>query len=182
MHRLVPEGADPAAADPRHRRRRMLSSAVGGRRDTGSLAAKPAADTDGGPRNQMAKRSRGARPGQRRPAPRPAQRPAPQTATAPRPSNSLTAEEEARAAEIEAEIVAQDRAADEARARSRDRSRTNGEAGTRSRTREGSVLATRSAEEYTYVVRDVRRIVRVGGGLMVVLVALWLVLEVVKPF
>jgi hypothetical protein len=132
----------------------------------------------------MAKRSRGARPGQRRPGPRPAQRPAPTTVPAarPAPSTSLTAEEEARAAELEAQIVAQERAADEARARGRDRSRPSTDAPNRSRTREGSVLATRSAEEYTYVVRDVRRIVRVGGGLMLAMVALWLVLEVAKPF
>jgi hypothetical protein len=129
----------------------------------------------------MAKRSRGARPGQRRPAPRPAQRPATSTVPAVQPSTSLTAEEEARAAELEAQLVAQERAADDARSRNRDRGRTV-ETASRSRTREGSLLATRSIEEYAYVVRDVRRIVRVGGGLMLVMLVLWLVLEVIKPF
>lgn len=132
----------------------------------------------------MAKRSRGARPGRRRPVQRPTQRPgtvpSSPTSTA-RPSGVLTAEEEARAAELEAEVVAQERAADAARARTRDRSRVPA-ADPRTRGRDGSLLAARSAEEYTYVVRDVRRIVQVGGGLMAVLLALWFVLEVIKPF
>jgi hypothetical protein len=130
----------------------------------------------------MSKRSRGARPGRQRPQTRPApQRPA--TGTAPsigRPA-ALTAEEEARAAELESQIVAEERAADDARLRNRDRARTP-DAAPRGRTREGSLLANRAAEEYTYVVRDVRRIIQVGGGLLVVLLALWLVLEVIKPF
>jgi hypothetical protein len=133
----------------------------------------------------MAKRSRGARPGQRRPAQRPIQRPgavsSPITSATP-PSGVLTAEEEARAAELEAEVVAQDRATDAARARSRDRSRTPAANTLRPRGREGSLLATRSAEEYTYVVRDVRRIVQVGGGMIAILLVLWFVLEVIKPF
>jgi len=99
-----------------------------------------------------------------------------------RPSSALTAEEEARAAELEAEVVAEERAAEAARARSRDRSRIPAPAAPRTRSREGSLLATRAAEEYTYVVRDVRRIVQIGGGLMAVLVVLWFVLEVIKPF
>ena len=48
----------------------------------------------------------------------------------------------------------------------------------RSRTRESSILATRSAEEYTYVVRDVRRIATVGGGLVAVLFALFVIIDV----
>lgn len=130
----------------------------------------------------MAKRSRGTRPGQRRPAQRPAGRPGPSTAPAVRPSVSLTADEEARAAELEAQLVAQERAAEDARARSRDRGRNLFDAAPRTRTREGSLLATRSAEEYTYVVRDVRRIVRIGGSAMVAMFLLWIVLEVIKPF
>lgn len=130
----------------------------------------------------MAKRSRGARPGQRRPNQRPAQRPGGAPAPAVRPATSLTAEEEARAAELEAELVARDRAADDARSRSRERGRAPTEPAGRARTRDGSVLAARAAEEYTYVVRDVRRIVQVGGGLMLVMFVLWVVIEVVKPF
>ncbi len=79
-------------------------------------------------------------------------------------------------------MIAEERASDDARARSRDRGRIAIDAGVRGRTREGSLLATRATEEYTYVVRDVRRIVQVGGGLMVVMLVLWLVIEVVKPF
>ena len=133
----------------------------------------------------MAKRSRGARPGQRRPVQRPTQRPGAfpsRTTPTVRPSSTLTAEEEARAAELEAEVVAEERAAEAARTRSRDRSRIPAANTLRPRGREGSLLATRAAEEYTYVVRDVRRIVQVGGGLMAVLVVLWFVLEVIKPF
>lgn len=127
----------------------------------------------------MAKRSRGSRPGQRRPTQRSGQRPvAATTPPAPRPAGSLTPEEEARAAELEAQIVAQERAADQSR--SRDRSRSNGADASRVRTREGSLLATRAAEEYQYVVRDVRRIVQVGGGLMVLMFVLWLLIEVVN--
>jgi hypothetical protein len=132
----------------------------------------------------MAKRSRGAaRPGQRRPANRPPQRFQAARPAAPATSRAtgLTADEEARAAEIEAQMIAEERASDDARARSRDRGRVGADI-VRGRTRDGSLLATRAAEEYTYVVRDVRRIVQVGGGLMVVMLLVWLVLEVVKPF
>ncbi len=130
----------------------------------------------------MAKRSRGsARPGQR--PGRPAQRPA-RPATAVRPTagirpDTLTADEEARAAQLEADLVAEERAADVARSRVQDRRRTGADALGRGRTREASILATRSAEEYTYVVRDVRRIATVGGGLVAVLVVLFLAIDVV---
>ena len=39
-------------------------------------------------------------------------------------------------------------------------------------------LAARAAEEYGYVVRDVRRIGMVGGGLFVALIVLFLLIEV----
>jgi hypothetical protein len=110
----------------------------------------------------MAKRSRvGGRPGQRRPLQRTATRPgAPGT----RPQGSVTPEEEARAAELEAAILAEERAAEQLR-RGPDR---------RGRPTEGALyssvpLATRAAEEYGYVRRDVRRIAVVGGGLIAVL-------------
>jgi len=127
----------------------------------------------------MAKRSRGSRPGQRRPNQRSGQRPVPATTPpAVRPAGSLTPEEEARAAELEAQIVAEERAGDQSR--SRDRSRTSGADAGRARTREGSLLATRAVEEYQYVVRDVRRIVQVGGGLIILMFVLWLLIEVVN--
>jgi hypothetical protein len=92
--------------------------------------------------------------------------------------DTLTASEEARAAELESAMLAEERAAETTRVRSKDRARGAIEPAGRGRTRESSILATRSAEEYAYVVRDVRRIVRVGGGLLGVLVLLFLLIEV----
>jgi hypothetical protein len=37
-----------------------------------------------------------------------------------------------------------------------------------------SSLATSAAEEYGYVARDVRRIAIVGGGLVTILIVLWI--------
>jgi hypothetical protein len=125
----------------------------------------------------MAKRQR-TRPGQRPPASRPA-RPAARP-TESRPAGSLSAAEEARAAELEARIVAEERAAETARSRGRDRRRDEGTlAGyAPSRAREGSIVAARAEQEYAYVVRDVRRIVRVGGSLLIVMFVLFLVIDV----
>jgi hypothetical protein len=133
----------------------------------------------------MAKRARGTttRPGQRRPLQRPAARPASPTArpgstvgpaspvSAPRPS-SLTPEEEARAAELEAAIVAEERQADASR-RSRSQ-RANPETPARA----SSPLAVAAANEYAYVARDVRRVALVGGTLVALLVVLWVVTQV----
>ncbi|HEX9044643.1 MAG TPA: hypothetical protein VF802_06420 [Candidatus Limnocylindrales bacterium] len=126
----------------------------------------------------MAKRTRGtSRPGQRRPAQRPAARP---VATPVRPTNTLTAAEEARAAEIEAQLVAEERAAEQARARGRDRSRVAPEPVARTRPGQGSLLAARASEEYTYVVRDVRRIARIGGSMIGIMAILYIALEIAK--
>ena len=126
----------------------------------------------------MAKRSRvGGRPGQRRPLQRTGARPAPGTPTRPgagvRPPGSVTAEEEARAAELEAAILAEERAAEETR-RSRDRSRRPAEGAMYS----SVPLATRAAEEYSYVQRDVRRIAVVGGSLLGILAILHVLVNV----
>jgi hypothetical protein len=113
----------------------------------------------------MAKRSRIAgRPGQRRPLQRAASQPA---TTSARPSGSVTAEELARAAELEAAILEEERVAERAR-RGPDRTR---------RPIEGTIyssvpLATRAAEEYGYVRRDVRRIALVGGTMLALLIGL----------
>lgn len=125
----------------------------------------------------MAKRARGSsKPGQRRPVQRPGGKP-----TAPaRPSGSLTAAEEARAAELEAQLLAEERAAVGARERNRDRGRASDE-GRVVRPAPG-LLAQRASEEYGYVVRDVRRIVRIGGGLMIALLALWVARAVLGLF
>lgn len=127
----------------------------------------------------MAKRVRGSstRPGQRarlqrrasttRPASQP---PAPSTS---RPG-SLTEAEEARAAELEAEIVASERAAETA-IRTRERAaRRPAEVETRVR---GGSIAERAGHEYAYVIRDVRKIAAIGGSLLTLLLVLWFVLQ-----
>jgi hypothetical protein len=127
----------------------------------------------------MAKRSRGStsRPGQRPPlqrqAARPASRPTAAAAptTAPRP-DTLTDAEEARAAELEASILAEEKAAEAARKRS-----TPSRSVDAAPVRAGSNLATAAAEEYAYVARDVRRIALVGGGLILILLALWVIVQ-----
>lgn len=119
----------------------------------------------------MAKRARGttSRPGQR--APLRAVAPArPSAAPVARPA-TLTADEEARAAELEAQIVAAEKAAQVAQRRARSRRDSSGEGGT---VLAGSI-ALRAAEEYRYVARDMRRIVIIGGGLILGLIGLWVV-------
>lgn len=118
----------------------------------------------------MAKRARGSttRPGQRPPLQRSAARPA---TTAPAPVTrpvTLTPEEEARAAELEAAIVAEEREAEAAKTRARARA---AEAAT---PRATSTLAVAAANEYAYVARDVRRIALVGGSLVALLFGLWI--------
>jgi hypothetical protein len=123
----------------------------------------------------MAKRARGtnSRPGQR---PR-LQRRGPVT---PRlsspvspPSVTLTPNEEARAAELEAEIVTAERTAERAAPTSRERpARRDAEP----RVRTGSI-AVRAAEEYGYVSRDVRRVTLIGGSLVAFLIVLWAVMQ-----
>jgi hypothetical protein len=120
----------------------------------------------------MAKRVRGStsRPGQRPPlqrqAPRPATRPVAITEPAVRP-DALTDEEEARAAQLEAAIVAEEQQAESAARRSRVVRTAEPTA-----VRPGS-LEVSAAEEYAYVARDVRRIAIVGGSLILILLALW---------
>lgn len=134
----------------------------------------------------MAKRVRGttSRPGQRRPLQRSATRPsakpaapaAPATEVAARPPDSLTPAEEARAAELEAAIVAEERAAEAETSRRRARSAREGE--TVVTPRAASSLAASAAEEYGYVARDVRRVAIVGGSLVGLLLGLWVVAQV----
>jgi hypothetical protein len=119
----------------------------------------------------MAKRSRtAARPGQRRPLQRPTSRPAAPTE---RPAGSVTRDEEARAAELEAAILAEQQVADEAR-RSRERGRrTAPTTDTVGGVNYTSVpLSVRAADEYGYVKRDIRRIAIVGGFLLIILAIL----------
>jgi hypothetical protein len=131
----------------------------------------------------MAKRSRGhtSRPGQRpplqRPAARPTTPPAPATVTAPVRPDSLTDEEGARAAQLEAAIVAEEREAESASKKARTPRAV--EPAVRA-----SSLEVSAAEEYAYVARDVRRIAIVGGSLVAILFALWLIVTVtgIGPF
>lgn len=121
----------------------------------------------------MAKRQR-TRPGQRPPSRsnRPTNRPGPS-----RPAGSLSEAEEARAAELEQEIVARDRAAEQARERSRDRrQRDSAGGGPEVRVRGGTLVA--ASVEYEYVRRDVFRIIRVGGTLIGLLAILFLLIDV----
>jgi hypothetical protein len=125
----------------------------------------------------MAKRSRiGGRPGQRRPIQRPANRPATATPTAPtRRLDSVTPEEEARAAELEAAILAEEKAAVDARRNSADR---RGRAPVEGAIYSSTSLGVRAAAEYAYVRRDVRRIAIVGGSLLAVLAILDILVNV----
>ena len=124
----------------------------------------------------MAKRTRGSnRPGQRR-----ADRHAlarPQARPASRPAGALSEAEEARAAELESQIVAQERAAQAGQTRARDRARAT-EATRPGRPGGQGLLAARAAEEYAYVVRDVRRIMVVGGGLFGALAVIYVLIDV----
>jgi hypothetical protein len=134
----------------------------------------------------MAKRARGTktRPGQRAPLQRrgpitprlssPVSPAGPITPVTP-PSVGLTPTEEARAAELEAAIVASERAADRPAAAAPERPAARAFE-PRARTGTGSIAA-RAAEEYGYVSRDVRRIALVGGSLVILLLALWGVVQ-----
>lgn len=109
---------------------------------------------------------------------RPAARPAPATrpggstsAPATRPA-TLTPEEEARAAELEAAILVEERQAEVGR-RAR-AERTTSAAPLRAT----SPLAVAAANEYAYVARDVRRVALVGGSLVGFLLLLWAAVQV----
>jgi hypothetical protein len=123
----------------------------------------------------MAKRARGStsRPGQRPPLQRQAARPAarPVAASAPVPrSDTLTDAEEARAAQLEAAIVAEEREAEAAKRRTR-ATRSVEPAAVRS----VSGLSVAASDEYAYVARDVKRIATVGGSLATILLAIWII-------
>lgn len=96
---------------------------------------------------------------------------APAPRVAPRPT-TLTEEEEARAAELEAAIVAQEQAAATARRARPQRGPADAPG------RSFSTLAVAAGNEYAYVARDVRRIATVGGTLVAALLGLWVITEV----
>ncbi len=131
----------------------------------------------------MAKRQRGStRPGQRPPTKSTTGRPAAATSPAPapqRPAGTLTDDELARAAEIEARIVDEERQASAALARGRDRRRSGSVEGVaRGRVRGVSTLAAVAADEYAYVQRDLRRIAIVFVGIFAILFVAFIVTQV----
>ncbi len=129
----------------------------------------------------MAKRARGSvRPGQRRPIERRAASsaaPAPASPAAPRPAG-LTPAEAARAAELEAQLLSEQRAAEQAAEQARARTRARTSVG-RDTAPAGS-LAVRAEQEYAYVARDVKDIVRIAAILLTVLFALYILIDVAK--
>lgn len=75
-------------------------------------------------------------------------------------------------------MVAEERAVEQARRRRGARER-EAEAGLgRGATAQAGSLATQASQEYAYVVRDVRRIVSIGGSLLAILFALFIVIDV----
>ena len=122
----------------------------------------------------MAKRQRGStRPGQRPPTKSPSGRTSAAPAPAPvrpRPATTLTEDELAHAAEIEARIVEEERQAGASLERVRDRRRSAAtDMPSRGRGRAVSTLAIVAADEYTYVQRDLRRIAVVFVGIFAIL-------------
>jgi hypothetical protein len=131
----------------------------------------------------MAKRQRGStRPGQRPPTKTLTGRPSAATSPAPappRPTGTLTADELAHAAAIEARIVDEERQASASLARGRDRRRAGAvELPVRGRSRTVSTLAVVAADEYTYVQRDLRRIAIVFIGIFAILFAAFFVSQI----
>lgn len=87
---------------------------------------------------------------------------------------TLTDEEEARAAELEAQIVAAEKLAEKTAETEQRRARTRRDGGEGVSVMHGTI-AMRAAEEYRYVARDMRRILIIGGGLTLFLLVFWLV-------
>ncbi len=139
----------------------------------------------------MPKRSRGTgRPGQRGPiargprrlgtgdaasSTRPTDAPARSASTQQR-SGSLTSLEEIRAAQLEAQILAQEREAAAAQRRTRDRQRNADVTGVR--TRDAAPLAVRATAEYAYVRRDISRIARAAAVMLLVVAILHILINV----
>lgn len=94
-----------------------------------------------------------------------------------RPSAARPSLDDMPVAEVDLDLPIEERAASRGR---RDRGRAEVVAAP-ARTRSGqasSLLAARAAEEYHYVVRDVRRIGLVGGGIVAILAILFVLIDV----
>ena len=120
----------------------------------------------------MSKRVRGPVRSRRRPGTRaPTERPATaRRALVARPSQLEAAEEIA-------EDVIEDRPASAAAELERVARTTTR---THHKIKAGSILAARAATEYVYVAQDFRRIVLVAGGLIALLLVLWVLVVVLK--
>jgi len=142
-----------------------------------------AAEIDEETTRHMAKRQRGSRPGQRAPLQRGGRSAAPapggKTAAPARPSGTLSDDELERAAQLEAQIVAEERTASASLSRGRDRRRTGNGGGTASRPRPVGALAAIADDEYVYVVRDLRKIAVIFALIFGLLLASWLLLTTV---
>jgi hypothetical protein len=125
----------------------------------------------------MAKRARGSgRPGRRRPIDkRPAAPPRSTAAATPKPVG-LSEAELARAAQLEAEMVAQERALEDSRKRSKERATAVREYAPAT----AAGFAAAEAKEYAYVGRDVKRIIRVAGLELAILALLYVLIDVVE--
>ncbi len=86
----------------------------------------------------------------------------------------LTPAEAARAAELEAQLLVEERAAEQARERARTRSAAPRDAAP------VGALAVRAEQEYAYVARDVKDIARIAAILLTVLFGLWILIDVAK--
>ena len=125
----------------------------------------------------MAKRTRyPGRPGGRRPTAKPAPS-ASVTSTSSVRAGGLTPAELERAAVLEAELVAREKAAlAEGAARRRIRGRTVDVLV--STTRSTEPLSVRASHEYAYVARDVRRIGLTAGLMFAILAGIWVLVNV----
>jgi hypothetical protein len=113
-----------------------------------------------------------ARPRSCPPRPAPAHRSAPRARRIARGrrQHDLVRRAPSRAAELEAQLLAEERAAENARARSQPRAKSIGRSAP-------SSLELKEEVEYAYVVRDVRDIVRIAALLFAVLFGLWIVID-----
>jgi fructoselysine-6-P-deglycase FrlB-like protein len=91
-------------------------------------------------------------------------------------TGGLTDAELERAAQIEAELVAREKAAIAENARRRARS---GRVDVAITSDPGTPLSVRASHEYAYVARDVRRIAATAALMLSILAALWVLVNVV---
>jgi hypothetical protein len=128
----------------------------------------------------MAKRTRGTkRPGQRHSDRRAPARPLPRPVI--RAAEGPSEQAETGASEAQAQFVptASASVSQASLGRQQDRGKAI-ELDRSTKARAQGLLATRAAEEYGYVVRDVRRIIRVGGLMAAVLAVLFVLIDVIK--